>query len=125
KIKEAHQPKIQFEITLLKLIHMERNQDLNTLISELRLLKKKLSNQSGLTTASGSASDNDTDIKESDDPAPGANGRQAASTESSGAQEDTEMQNTEEEAASISRDKTASIPEESASEPTTTAAVAE
>lgn len=45
KIKEAHQPKIQFEITLLKLIHMERSQNLNTLISELQQLKKKLSNQ--------------------------------------------------------------------------------
>src|SRR5699024_5021908 len=70
KIKEAHQPKIQFEITLLKLIHMERSQDLNTLISELRLLKKKLSNQSGLTTASDSASDDDTAIKKPDDPTP-------------------------------------------------------
>ncbi|SHF17247.1 DNA polymerase-3 subunit gamma/tau [Fodinibius roseus] len=45
KIKEAQQPKIQFEITLLKLIHMERSQNLNTLISELRQLKKKLRNQ--------------------------------------------------------------------------------
>lgn len=45
KIKEAHQPKIQFEITLLKLIHMERTQNLNTLLSELEQLKKKLNNQ--------------------------------------------------------------------------------
>lgn len=44
KIKEAHQPKIQFEITLLKLIHMERTQKLNELMSELEDLKKKLSN---------------------------------------------------------------------------------
>ena len=44
KIKEAHQPKIQFEITLLKLIHMERTQKLNTLLTELEQLKKKLSN---------------------------------------------------------------------------------
>lgn len=45
KIKEAQQPKIQFEITLLKLIHMERSQNLNTLISELQHLKKKLGNR--------------------------------------------------------------------------------
>ncbi len=41
KIKEAQQPKIQFEITLLKLIHMERTRDLNTLLRELEELKKK------------------------------------------------------------------------------------
>ncbi len=42
KIKEAHQPRIQFEITLLKLIHMERAQNLNILLEELEDLKKKL-----------------------------------------------------------------------------------
>lgn len=41
KIKEAHQPKIQLEITLLKLINMERTQSLNTLLAELEDLKKK------------------------------------------------------------------------------------
>lgn len=51
KIKEAHQPKIQFEITLLKLIHMERTENLNTLLSELQELKKKLDNQPELTKA--------------------------------------------------------------------------
>lgn len=44
KIKEAHQPKIQFEITLLKLIHMERSQKLNVLLNELEQLKKKSKN---------------------------------------------------------------------------------
>jgi DNA polymerase-3 subunit gamma/tau len=48
KIKEAHQPKIQFEITLLKLIHMERTQNLDSLLSELDELKKKLDNQEEL-----------------------------------------------------------------------------
>jgi len=52
KIKEAHQPKIQFEITLLKLIHMERTQNLNALLDELEELKKKLSNPSAVTTTS-------------------------------------------------------------------------
>lgn len=45
KIKEAHQPKIQFEITLLKLIHMERTQNLNKLLTQLEQLKKKLGNK--------------------------------------------------------------------------------
>lgn len=49
KIKEAHQPKIQFEITLLKLIHMERTQNLNSLLSELEELKKKLNDTGKLT----------------------------------------------------------------------------
>lgn len=44
KIKEAHQPRIRFEITLLKLIHMERSRNLNVLLNELEDLKKKLSN---------------------------------------------------------------------------------
>ncbi len=55
KIKEAQQPKIQFEITLLKLIHMERRKNLDTLVSELQQLKKKLSKQPAVTT------DTDTD----------------------------------------------------------------
>ncbi len=41
KLKDAQQPKIQFEITLLKLIHMERSQQLNNLLDELNQLKKK------------------------------------------------------------------------------------
>lgn len=44
KIKEAHQPKILFEITLLKLIHMKRSQELDKLLGELQELKKKFSN---------------------------------------------------------------------------------
>jgi DNA polymerase-3 subunit gamma/tau len=56
KIKEAHQPKIQFEITLLKLIHMERTQKLNTLLTELEQLKKKL-NKSGFSTSTNTKSD--------------------------------------------------------------------
>lgn len=54
KIKEAHQPKIQFEITLLKLIHMERSQKLNTLLNELEQLKKKSSNGQNLSNISSS-----------------------------------------------------------------------
>ncbi|MDX1617527.1 MAG: DNA polymerase III subunit gamma/tau [Balneolaceae bacterium] len=42
KIKEAQQPRIQFEIMLLKLIHMERSRNLNKLLNELEDLKKKI-----------------------------------------------------------------------------------
>lgn len=43
KLKDAHQPRIQFEITLLKLIHMERTENLAKLLSELDDLKKNSS----------------------------------------------------------------------------------
>ncbi|MDZ7772818.1 MAG: DNA polymerase III subunit gamma/tau [Balneolaceae bacterium] len=63
KIREAHQPKIQFEITLLKLIHMERTQNLNALLGELEALKKKLSEQpdapAGSDDSDGSEADRD------------------------------------------------------------------
>ncbi|WP_018127472.1 DNA polymerase III subunit gamma/tau [Balneola vulgaris] len=45
KIKDAHQPRIQFEITLLKLIHMERSENLNELLAALEEVKKNSSNQ--------------------------------------------------------------------------------
>jgi len=41
KIREAHQPRIQFEITLLKLIHMSKSEQLSELIKELKAIKKK------------------------------------------------------------------------------------
>ncbi|MDX1638010.1 MAG: DNA polymerase III subunit gamma/tau, partial [Balneolaceae bacterium] len=44
KVKEANQPHIQFEITLLKLIHMERSENLQKLLNELDALKKKINN---------------------------------------------------------------------------------
>ena len=41
KIKEVQQPKVHFEILMLKLIHMSRTKELNTLLGELGQLKKK------------------------------------------------------------------------------------
>lgn len=41
KLKDASQPRIQFEITLLKLIHMERSEQLSELLAGLKELKKK------------------------------------------------------------------------------------
>ncbi|MDR8391331.1 DNA polymerase III subunit gamma/tau [Aliifodinibius sp. S!AR15-10] len=67
KIKEAQQPHIQFELTLLKLIHMERSENLNTLLSELDALKKKLSNVDGGTvTREPEAADRKSDSEKSD-----------------------------------------------------------
>ena len=45
KLKDASQPRIQFEITLLKLIHMERTESLKQLLTELDELKKNFGNQ--------------------------------------------------------------------------------
>lgn len=44
KLKDASQPRIQFEITLLKLIHMERSENLSKLLSEIDALKKNSEN---------------------------------------------------------------------------------
>ncbi len=44
KIKDANQPRIQFEITLLKLIHMERSENLAKLLSDLEEVKKNSKN---------------------------------------------------------------------------------
>lgn len=61
KLKEAQQPKVHFEILMLKLIHMSRSEKLETLISELQQLKKNSVNGelTGKTTESepGSSSD--------------------------------------------------------------------
>ena len=45
KIKEVQQPKVHFEILMLKLVHMNRTQELNNLIGELSGLKKKFLNK--------------------------------------------------------------------------------
>lgn len=60
QIKEAHQPKIQFEITLLKLIHMERTQNINKLLAQLEQLKKKLGDKTQLKVSEpGESEDQD------------------------------------------------------------------
>ncbi|MEP2446883.1 MAG: DNA polymerase III subunit gamma/tau [Balneola sp.] len=50
KIKDANQPRIQFEITLLKLIHMERSESLAKLLSDLEEVKKNSKNLATLST---------------------------------------------------------------------------
>ena len=50
KIKDANQPRIQFEITLLKLIHMERSESLAKLLADLEEVKKNSKNLGSLTS---------------------------------------------------------------------------
>ena len=52
KLKQASQPRVLFEITVLKLIHMERSEQLNQLMGELQALKKKLSEGASLSQES-------------------------------------------------------------------------
>jgi|TARA_R110001599_G_scaffold24835_3_gene89221 DNA polymerase-3 subunit gamma/tau len=59
KIKDANQPRIQFEITLLKLIHMERSENLAKLLSDLEEVKKNSKN-----LASFSSPESKPDIQE-------------------------------------------------------------
>lgn len=51
KLKDASQPRIQFEITLLKLIHMERSENLGKLLEELETLKKNFKNLDSTSTS--------------------------------------------------------------------------
>ncbi len=44
KLKDASQPRVQFEITLLKLIHMERTESFKQLLADLEEVKKKFKN---------------------------------------------------------------------------------
>ncbi|MFN1835708.1 DNA polymerase III subunit gamma/tau [Balneola sp. MJW-20] len=55
KIKDASQPRIQFEIALLKLIHMERSEQLGKLLGELDQLKKNSKNFLNGSSASSSS----------------------------------------------------------------------
>lgn len=58
KLKDASQPRIQFEITLLKLIHMERSEQLSMLLSELNDLKKNSNNFLKGSSTNGSTKSN-------------------------------------------------------------------
>lgn len=66
KIKDAHQPRIQFEITLLKLIHMERSENLAKLLSDLEEVKKNSKNLAALTVESDNKISTDSELKEQD-----------------------------------------------------------
>jgi len=64
-IKNAQQPRVQFEILLLKLVHMKRSEELDGLITELKELKKNLSNRDN---ASGSPNGNGSTGKSTQQP---------------------------------------------------------
>lgn len=58
KLKDANQPRIQFEIALLKLIHMEKTEQLAQLLTELDVLKKNFSNHVVTSNSAVEASSN-------------------------------------------------------------------
>ncbi|PKD43085.1 DNA polymerase III subunit gamma/tau [Rhodohalobacter barkolensis] len=62
KIKDVQQPRVHFEILMLKLIHMGRTKEINQLISGLEQLKKNGSSQ---ITANGSQINNPTPSSDS------------------------------------------------------------
>jgi DNA polymerase-3 subunit gamma/tau len=64
KIKDAHQPRIQFEITLLKLIHMERSENLAKLLADLEEVKKNSKNLASLTVESENKTSADSEPKD-------------------------------------------------------------
>jgi DNA polymerase-3 subunit gamma/tau len=80
KIKEAHQPKILFEITLLKLVHMERTQKLDKLLGELEELKKKFSNGQLKQEEQPSSVDSDKTASVSEEPASNGSVSHSANT---------------------------------------------
>ncbi len=67
-VKEAQQPRIQFEVAILKLIHMQRSRTLQNLISGLEELKKNYSSSNGSdqTTSSSQQSERVTTGSSSD-----------------------------------------------------------
>ena len=71
KIKDAQQPRIQFEIMLIKLAHMGRSEEMNALITQLEDLKKNFSNQiSGTSEATTASTSNESEpaVSENDKP---------------------------------------------------------
>ncbi len=113
KIKEAHQPKIQFEITLLKLIHMERTQKLNTLLTELEQLKKKLnSTDLAASTETGSIGE----VSKSEKQQPSTESASPNSTSDSNGQSDMQEEQLESHPKELSEES--ADPKENMSTPT-------
>ena len=96
KIRDSNQPRVLLEITILKLIMMDRAEGLNELLAELRELKKKTS-LTGLGVESGTTS-SDSDGLATDNP----NQRSPAS--SAGQQKNTKPVIPTQESAEITSD---------------------
>lgn len=73
KLKDASQPRIQFEITLLKLIHMEQSEQLSELLKGLQELKKNSGNFVS-TSQNGSSQKNSATETDSTSPQSESNG---------------------------------------------------
>lgn len=71
KIRDVQQPRVHFEILLLKLVHMNRSRELNSLLEDLNQLKKngatELTTDSTLSEVKESAPEPDTDGESTDD----------------------------------------------------------
>ncbi len=92
KIKDANQPRIQFEITLLKLIHMERSENLAKLLADLEEVKKNSGNLRVVESTAEKATESE----------PETNSAEKLSSEKSNSPSDQEMvspeaENSEEE----------------------------
>ncbi|MGN8225637.1 DNA polymerase III subunit gamma/tau [Gracilimonas sp. BCB1] len=80
KLKDASQPRIQFEITLLKLIHMERSVQLSELLAGLEELKKNSGNF--VSTSQNGSTQKETDSEAETTSEPSSNGHQVKQSES-------------------------------------------
>jgi DNA polymerase-3 subunit gamma/tau len=79
KLKDASQPRIQFEITLLKLIHMERSEQLSELLAGLEELKKN--SGSFVSTSQNGSTQKETESEPEQNPESSANGHQVEQNE--------------------------------------------
>lgn len=68
KTKDVQQPRIHFEILLLKLVHMSRTKELNSLLESLNDLKKNGLNQTSSTKSSTTSNEIKTEPKQTGRP---------------------------------------------------------
>lgn len=75
KLKDASQPRIQFEITLLKLIHMKRSEQLSELLAGLEELKKNSGSFVSSSKNGSAPKEKESDTKEKESPESASNGQ--------------------------------------------------
>lgn len=68
KTKDVQQPRIHFEILLLKLVHMSRTKELNSLLESLNDLKKNGLNQKSSPEISTASNETESEPEESEQP---------------------------------------------------------
>lgn len=79
KLKDASQPRIQFEITLLKLIHMKRSEQLSELLAGLEELKKNSGNF--VSSSQNGSTQKETEPESAQNPESSSNGHQVEQDE--------------------------------------------